>query len=195
MRATNMSYEATIDKERVLTLPLCLYEGEVELIDTPDRVEGALRRFEGLPFVGFDTETRPSFKKGVVNPVSLLQLASENYAALFRLNKIGLPKVVVDFFTEPSVIKVGVGIGDDLRALTKLQPFMPASFVDLQDIAPKFGIEEKSLSKLMAIIFGVHISKRQRVTNWGCMTLTEKQIRYAATDAWCAWRMYDRLTQ
>ena len=110
------------------------------------------------------------------------------------MNKCGFQPALVRLLASPRIIKIGVGIRDDNRNLRKLTDFTPASFVDLQEYAGRFGIEDKSFSKLMAIIFGVKISKRQRTANWEAPALTEAQIRYAATDAWGALKMYQRLT-
>lgn len=122
-----------------------------------------------------------------------MQLAVPERVFLFRLNKCGFQPALVRLLASPRIIKIGVGIRDDNRNLRKLADFTPASFVDLQEYAGYFGIEDKSFSKLMAIIFGVKISKRQRTSNWEAPALTEAQIRYAATDAWGALKMYQRL--
>ena len=159
----------TIDRKEIDLLPPYVFTGEVKVIEEERQVGEAADFLSKHTCLGFDTETRPSFRKGEIYKVSLLQLAS------------------------PRIIKIGVGIRDDNRNLRKLADFTPASFVDLQEYAGYFGIEDKSFSKLMAIIFGVKISKRQRTSNWEAPALTEAQIRYAATDAWGALKMYQRL--
>ena len=165
----------TIDRKEIDLLPPYVFTGEVKVIEEERQVGEAADFLSKHTCLGFDTETRPAFRKGEIYKVSLLQLAVPERVFLFRLNKCG------------------VGIRDDNRNLRKLADFTPASFVDLQEYAGYFGIEDKSFSKLMAIIFGVKISKRQRTSNWEAPALTEAQIRYAATDAWGALKMYQRL--
>lgn len=183
-----------IDKEEIDRLPLFVFTGEVIVIEDPEHAAQAARFLRENSFVGFDTETRPAFHKGERYKVGLLQLATRDQVYLFRLNKCGFGKELRDLLSDPVVVKIGVGIRDDLRNLRKSGDFTPASFVDMQEYAARFGIEDKSFSKLMAIIFGVRISKKQRVSNWEALVLTEAQIRYAATDAWGALKMYEKLS-
>ncbi len=175
------------------TLPLFLYQGEIVVVEDPAEVDGIAVSLRGCPLLGFDTETRPAFHKGEIYKTGLLQLATQETVYLFRLNKCGFSESLRALMADPAVVKIGVGIRDDIRNLRKQGDFAPASFVDLQEFAEKFGILDKSFSKLMAIIFGVKISKRQRVTNWEAHQLTDAQIHYAATDAWGALKMYQRL--
>jgi ribonuclease D len=144
-------------------------------------------------FLGFDTETKPSFKKGENNYVSLLQLSSADRAFLFRLNKIGLPPCLLDIMEDENIKKIGVAIKDDISALQKHALFTPNGFVDLQNIVKDFGIKSKSLKKLAGLILGFNISKRQRLSNWEKDALTEAQIKYAATDAWVCHLIYHKL--
>ena len=154
-----------INKEEIDRLPLFVFTGEVIVIEDPEHAAQAARFLRENSFVGFDTETRPAFHKGERYKVGLLQLATRDQVYLFRLNKCGFGKELRDLLSDPVVVKIGVGIRDDLRNLRKSGEFTPASFVDMQEYAARFGIEDKSFSKLMAIIFGVRISKKQRVSN------------------------------
>lgn len=183
-----------IDKAEIDQLPLFVFTGEIIVIEDSEHAAQTARFLRENPLVGFDTETRPAFHKGESYKVGLLQLATQDQVYLFRLNKCGFGKELRDLLSDPVVVKIGVGIRDDLRNLRKSGEFTPASFVDMQEYAVRFGIEDKSFSKLMAIIFGVRISKKQRVSNWEAPVLTEAQIRYAATDAWGALKMYEKLS-
>lgn len=186
-------YRKTIDSEEVIGFPVFAYEGEVIVIEEPSKVEDAVKYLEAHTCIGFDTETRPAFRKGEYHAVSLLQLAVHERVYLFRLNKCGFPAPLKRLLANGGILKIGVGIRDDIKALQRLGGFVPAAFVDLQTFVEQYGIEEKSFSKLMAIIFHVRISKRQRTSNWELPKLTEQQIRYASTDAWGALRMYNEL--
>ena len=163
------------------------------MIENAGEVDEAVAYLSAHSCLGFDTETRPAFHKGETYPVSLLQLAAAERVYLCRLNKFGFTPSLRRLLADVRIKKIGVGIRDDLRMLKERESFTPASFVDLQDFVVKYGIKEKSFSKLMAIIFRVKISKRQRVTNWEALQLTPQQVKYAATDAWGALRMYDEL--
>ena len=193
MDGVSMQYQKTIEAEEMEKLPIYLFKGEVEVIDKLGQVDQAVADLLTCPAIGFDTETRPSFAKGVVHSVGLMQLATDSRVYLFRLNKCGLPPSLQQLLAREDVIKVGVGIRDDIRALRRVADFTPAAFIDLQRFARAFGIEEMSFSKLMSIIFQVRISKRQRTSNWDVPVLTKAQVYYAATDAWGSLKMYQAL--
>ena len=157
------------------------------------RLREACRYLAAQPVIGFDTETRPSFRAGVVNRVALLQLSSPEQSFLFRLCKIPLDKAIVKILENKEILKIGADVKGDLRALHNIRHFQEAGFVDLQELAGEWGIEEKSLRKLSAIVLGQRVSKAQRLSNWEAAQLTDKQQFYAATDAWVCTRIYDRL--
>ena len=140
--------------------------------------------------MGFDTETRPNFKKGQKNSVSLLQLSTPNDAYLIRLNLLGLPSELVSLLKDTNVLKVGVAILDDIRALQKLCKFDPGGFVELSDIGNQLGIVTCGLQNLAAIFFGVRITKKERLTNWDRPAFKDSQCLYAATDAWICLEMF-----
>lgn len=190
-----MEYKKTIDKEEIKLYPPFVFPGEVIVVDDPQQVNQAVNDLSNHTYIGFDTETKPSFRKGEVNQVSLLQLAIEERVYLFRLKLCGFQPSLRKLLADPHITKIGVGIRDDIRFLRRLGDFTPGSFIDLQSYAAEFGIEEKSFSKLMAIIFQVKISKRQRTSNWEAPQFSEGQVRYAATDAWGSLKMYQRLSE
>ena len=183
-----------IAKEEIEQLPPYVYAGEITIVEDEKKADELARELSLQSVLGFDTETRPAFRKGEHYNIALLQLATAGQVYLFRLNKCGFRPALQDLLANPYIVKVGVGIRDDIRSLRKMSDFLPVAFVELQDYVTKFGIEDKSFSKLMAIIFGVKISKRQRTTNWEAEVLTDSQIRYAATDAWGALKMYQRIS-
>lgn len=187
-------WKKSITKEEVEQFPLFVYSGEVIVIEEKEKVEEAVCILSQQNSLGFDTETRPAFHKGERYNVGLLQLATPEQVFLFRLNRCGFPQSLRFILNNPQITKVGVGIRDDLKALKRMENFTPTSFIDLQEFVTRFGIEDKAFSKLMAIIFQVKISKKQRITNWDAPILTEAQIRYAATDAWGALKMYLKLS-
>lgn len=190
-----LPFQKSITKEEVNQMPLHAFEGEIILIDNHDDVAEAVDYLQNQSVLGFDTETRPSFKKGRVNGVALLQLASQSRTYLFRINKIGLPSDLVNILSNPSIEKVGAAIKDDIRGLQKLNDFEPLGFVELQDYVSQVGIESYSLKKLSAIVLKFRISKRQQVSNWEAEELSSGQLRYAATDAWVSLMIYNTLEE
>lgn len=186
-------FQENITKEELDELPLKAFEGNIVLVDDPVKLEAAVEELILQKMIGFDTETKPSFKRGQVNQVALLQLATAEKAYLFRINKIGLPLLLKGVLTHPKVIKVGVAIHDDIKGLQRISPFKPAGFIELQEAVKGFGIQDFSLKKIAGIVLGLRISKSQRLTNWEADELTEAQQCYAATDAWVAFRILHTL--
>jgi ribonuclease D len=186
-------YPESISDEKLQECPPASFPGKIEVIDTHEKMEAALPEILRQKMLGFDTETKPSFKKGRRNSVSLLQFATSDKAYLIRLNMIGLPEDIASILSDPGVTKVGVAIRDDIKELVELRHFVPAGFIDLQKIVDSLGIRDYSLKKMAAIVLGVKISKRQQVTDWNAGNLSSPQIVYAATDAWICHQIYSRL--
>ena len=188
-----MILRRTIPKEDVRQMPRVDYCGKIHIINTPDEAERAIAYLKTSPIVGIDTETRPSFRKGVQHDVSLIQLSTADTCFLIRLNRTGMPDSLVAFLENRSITKIGLSLHDDYQALCKRRKFKAGSFIDLQNEVEKFGIEEKSLQKIFAIIFKQRISKSQQLSNWENDVLTDKQKLYAATDAWACLKIYNEL--
>jgi ribonuclease D len=190
----NNKFQETITAEEIQEYDLSWFKGEIVIVDdlkTFDRVMPVIRHEKLL---GFDTETRPSFKKGQKNKVSLIQISTDRLACLFRINRIGIPPQLAALLGDPKVIKAGVAIHDDIKVLKKVRKFEPAGFVDLQKFVKDFGIQSSGLKKLTAIVLGFRISKRQQVTDWEAEVLSEPQQIYAATDAWVCREIYRKIT-
>ena len=186
-------FRANIEKSEVAQMPNTLFSGRIITIDSPDDAEKAVLALSRESIVGIDTETRPSFRKGVHYNVSLLQISTLETCFLFRLNRIGIPNPLIELLENNGITKVGLSLHDDYQALNKRKRFTPANFLDLQKYVTRFGIEEKGLQKMYAIVFGERISKSQQLTNWDADVLTDKQKLYAATDAWACLRIYHHL--
>ncbi len=182
-----------LSNNEVNELPLYQFSGGIFVIDTFEKLDYYLPLLKDQKKLGFDTETRPSFKKGVVNPVSLLQLTTNTEAFLIRINRIGLPDEIKSILADSNVLKIGLAIKDDIKVLKDINDFESANFLDLQDYVGSFGIEARSLKKITAIVLNKRISKSQQVTNWERESLTEAQQVYAATDAWACLQVYNTL--
>lgn len=183
----------SISNDELAELPLSSFKGVVHVIEQPEDLGFALEYLSFQTILGFDTETRPAFKKGQTYPVSLLQLSTSEQAFLFRINKIGLPIGLIRILASPKILKIGVAIRDDIKILQRIVPFKPSGFIELQDLVKDYGIENFSLKKLSAIILGFRISKSARLTNWDVHELTEQQLIYGATDAWVSCEIYKQL--
>ena len=188
-----MKYKEDISKEEIANYEVLAFDGKIVCVDTLQQVDEAMNYLWNSNYVGFDTETKPSFRKGQNNSVSLLQLSVDGHAFLFRLKSIGLPDQLARFLSSESVIKVGVAIRDDIKALRQLNNFEPGGFIDLQEMVREYGIQSSGLKKLSAIVLGHSISKRQQVSNWENEKLTPAQQVYAATDAWVCMKIYEKL--
>jgi len=183
----------SISNDELAELPLASFEGVIHVIEKIEDLDRALKYLSNQSILGFDTESRPSFKKGQIFPVSLLQLATSDQAFLFRINKIGLPAGLIKILASPKILKIGVAIRDDVKILQRIVHFKPSGFIELQDLVKEYSIENFSLKKLSAIVLGFRISKSQRLTNWDADDLTEQQLIYGATDAWVSTEIYKQL--
>ena len=182
-----------ISNEQTALLPAVEFRGEIRIVEHERDIAAACKTLAEQPVIGFDTETRPSFRPGVTIRESLLQLSTPADCYQFRLNKIPLAKPILQLLEDRRILKIGADVAGDLRSLRQIRHFRDGGFVDLQGIAPEWGIGEKSLRKLSAIVLGRRVSKAQRLSNWEAAQLTEKQMRYAATDAWICPEIYRTL--
>lgn len=171
------------------------FDGEIVIVDTPEKLHSACKALAKEPIVGFDTETRPSFKAGVSYNVSLIQLSTPSTCYLIRLCSVRFERELLRLLENKNILKVGVDVAGDIRNLSKIRHFRAGGFVELQKEVESFGIEDKSLRKMAAIILGVGVSKAQRLSNWEAREMTASQMRYAATDAWICLEMYNALNR
>ena len=186
----NKRFPERLSKEYIKTLPVRAFEGKINLITDVNDVSEAIKTLSKYPVLGFDTETRPVFRKGVQHNVSLLQLSTPKEAFLFRLNHLGFPNELIGLLEDRDILKVGVAILDDVRGLQKLSNFKADGFIELADIAGDLGIVTCGLRNLAAILLGVRITKKAQLTNWERPVINLKQSLYAATDAWICLEMY-----
>ncbi len=188
-----LKYRKIITKEEISTLELDKYSGEIVLVETENALAKACAEILECTIVGIDTETKPSFRKGQINSVALLQIATDKKVYIIRLKLVAMSKELASIFSNEDIIKVGIAVRDDLKDLKKLQAFDEKSVIDLNVLAPKLGFESIGAKKLSALVLGIRISKRQQVSNWESAELTKAQITYAATDAWICREIYLRL--
>lgn len=190
----NDRYQETITIEEIREFDLSWFRGEIVVVDNLTVFGKVMPLLRHERVLGFDTETKPSFRKGHKNKVSLIQLSTGSLACLFRINRIGFPGELAALLADPHIIKAGVAIHDDIKVLKKVRKFDPEGFIDLQKFVRDFGIQSSGLKKLTAIVLGFRISKSQQVTDWEAAELTEAQKVYAATDAWVCREIYTKLT-
>lgn len=166
------------------------FPGEIIMINHDDEIKDALELIKGESFIGFDTETKPSFKKGEYYQVSLLQLATADYALLFRLHSLKKFSMLTEFFEQESILKIGVAIRDDVKALQKLFPFTARGFVELADMAKDLNLKNFGLKGMTEEVLDLTLSKRAKLSNWESKELKQDQLIYAATDAWIGREIY-----
>ena len=183
------------DKQKITDLTKVAFPGRIITIFSGGEAERAVRFLLTQPILGFDTETRPSFTRGHSNKVALLQVSTPDICFLFRLNFIGITPAIKTLLEDTTVLKVGLSLKDDILMLQHREQFTPGYFYDLQHHVKEIGIEDLSLQKLYANIFGMKMSKTQRLSNWEASVLTNAQKIYAATDAWSCIMLYDELNR
>lgn len=180
-------------KADIASLPVVHFEGRIVVVVSEREAERAVRFLLSQPILGIDTETRPSFRRGDMHQVALLQVSGRDICFLFRLNYLGNSPAVCQLLEDKNVPKVGLSLRDDMMQLHRLMDFEEGLFIDLQNHVREIGVEDMSLQKLYANFFGQKISKRQQLTNWEHDVLSEKQKLYAATDAWSCIMLYEEL--
>jgi len=183
----------TITNEEINALPLGAFEGPVDIIDQADQLEEALAEIRKHSVVGFDTETKPVFVSGQFNHVSLVQIALPKKVFLVRLKSVGMAPQIIHFFENEKILKAGVALRDDIKALQKLKHFKADGFFELAELAKQSGLQVESVKKLTALLLGFRISKSAQTSNWEAAVFNEKQISYAATDAWVCLNIYNKL--
>ncbi len=184
-----------LSADEINALPLFHYEGPVHLIRDLEAWEDALADLRGAEVLGFDTETRPTFRKGKTNDPSLVQLATANAVYLVQLAWLPFGPYLAELLADRAIIKAGVGIRYDMQALAKLSTFTPAGLVDLGGVARLNKLSSQGLRTLAAAFFGLRISKGSQCSNWGLAELSSRQIVYAATDAWISRLIYLKMKE
>ena len=184
-----------VDKAMISQLKRVEFYGKIYVVTSPVEAENVVDYLLSQPILGFDTETRPAFEKGKRYQCSLLQVSTRTDCFLFRLNKTGLCPAVVRLLGDEQVTKVGLAWNNDMLSLRQLGSFKPGRFIDLQDMVRELGVEDQSLVKIYANLFGERISKAERLSNWERSELTDKQMEYAAIDAWACVRIYNEVNR
>lgn len=184
---------STINKQTLAELPTESFPGRIIVVQNEDEADKACSYLSKFDTIGFDTETRPAFKKGVIHKIALMQLSTEDTCFLFRLNIIGLPDCLANLLTDPAIKKIGLSLKDDFSAIRKRKPLVPTNFIDLQAFVKKYGIEDNGLQRIYGILFEKRISKGQRLTNWESEILSDAQKMYASLDAWACLQIYNEL--
>ena len=180
----------SITKSEINELPLIAWEGKVEVLENIDQMQEAVDILKGEVVLGFDTETRPSFKKGEYYPPALIQIANQNCVYLFRISKTNTFQSLLPILESEKIIKAGVGISDDVKQLNKLAQFSANGFIEISEITNKIGYKNRGLRALTGLLIGGRISKAAQISNWAKPQLDSKQILYAATDAWVSREIY-----
>jgi ribonuclease D len=185
--------KVSISNEELNALPLAAYEGEVVMVDDAKHLSKAFAEISHHRIVGFDTETKPVFVRGHQNKVALMQIALHDKVFLIRINHTGLQQEVINFLENSTILKAGVALRDDIKALQRLKKFEPQGIVELAELGKKAGLEVEGVKRLAGLLLGFRISKSVQTSNWEAQTLNEKQISYAATDAWVCLEIYKKL--
>jgi ribonuclease D len=185
-------FPRTISREDINALPIRRYEGEVRLVETREHLEQAAADFAAERAVGFDTETRPSFRVGESHPPALAQVATARAVWIFPLQRMDCAAVLGGLLSSKTTVKAGVGMSEDLRHLRKSFAFEPQAIVDLGALARRQKLEKSGVRALAAMFLGFRIPKGAKTTNWAAQRLSRQQILYAATDAWACRELYLR---
>ena len=192
---TQNNITLSISKDKIAEMPTVAYDGYVTVVESMAEALKAIEYLKTQSMLGFDTETKPSFRKGKPNKVSLVQISTDRRSFLFRINKLGFIDELKQLLEDENVMKIGLSLKDDYGALRRLGDFNPGGFIDLQAFVEKYGIIDNSLQRIYAIVFGGRISKGQRLSNWEAAELSYAQQVYASIDAWSCLQLYRHLSE
>lgn len=190
-----MQYPESISSEELTQLDTVDFTGPIVVVsDLDSEFAEAMEYLKNQTVIGFDTETKPCFSSGSPrHHVALLQLSGEEKAYIFRVNTLGMPAPLASLLSDGSILKIGAAVKEDVNGLMYYRKFTPRGFVDLQSMVGDYGIKDKSVRKMAAIILGKKVSKTQQLSNWEAPQLSGAQLKYAAIDAWVCREMYLRL--
>ena len=188
-----MSFKKYISKESISKFPINHFKGEIIIIDKTEDVDRAYLYLINQKLLGVDTESKPTFKIGVISFVSLIQIATDEKVFLFRINKIGFHKKIIEILSSEDIIKVGIALDDDIKDLNLISKFKSKNILDLNKSAVKLGFKSIGAVKLSILVLGFRISKKARLSNWENDLLSKEQVNYAATDAWVCYMIYKKL--
>ena len=184
-----------LSKNEINSLPQTKFNGDVEVLSSNDNVQAAVNHLMNYDLIGFDTETKPTFVKGPLNPPSILQLACIDKVYIFQLDNESLYKKLFPILSNENITKCGVSVDRDLIELMYLSPFDPLSFVDLGNIARDYDVPHHGLRGLVAMFLKHRISKGAQISDWSKTVLSQSQITYAATDAWISLKLFEAFEQ
>ncbi len=179
-----------VSRDEVNELPVRRYEGPVVLVETAPMLEAAMADLRAERVAGFDTETRPAFKVGQSYPPALAQLATARAVYLFQLQQLDFEPELAELMASEGLVKAGVSVRDDVRALKKLYAFSERQVVDLGDMVKRHGLKQSGVRNLAGLFLGYRVPKGAKTTNWAAPRLSAQQITYAATDAWVCRELY-----
>ena len=185
-----MKKHVKLSKNEINALPLIQYEGDIEILTSKDNIQAAINDLKNYDLIGFDTETKPTFVKGPLNPPSIMQLACDDKVYIFQFDNDEIFKQLSLILSNKNITKCGVSVDRDLIELMYLSPFDPISFIDLGNIARENEIPHHGLRGLVAMFLKHRISKGSQTSDWSKISLTDSQISYAATDAWVSLELF-----
>ncbi|BDC98140.1 3'-5' exonuclease [Persicobacter psychrovividus] len=188
-------YQKEISKEEVNELPLTKYEGEIELITDSESLDEALKEIEEYSVIGFDTETKPTFRRGAKNHIALIQIATEEKVYLIRVQETGVTPALEDLLSNPDIHKIGIALTDDIRGMKEIADILPQGYIDLATEVKAMGWKVTGARNLSAIFLKIRISKNQQTSNWEKSEYSPQQIDYAATDAWICLEIYKKIQE
>ena len=188
-----MTFPLSITKEAIAQLPLIKFDGPIHVVNNYKEMFQAIKKLKKEGIIGFDTEKKPTFRKGQYHPTALIQLSTSTEVFLFRINKIGLHEDLIALFESDKIAKIGVGGSACILELKRICTFTQNNCIDLNDLMPTLGVEKIGIRNLVAILLERRVSKNQQVSNWENEELTRSQQQYAATDAWVCYKMYTLL--
>ncbi len=159
---------------------------DVTVVQSPQAAVAALAILMSAEVLGFDTESKPTFRKGEesIGP-HLIQLATDDRAWLFPLTPQFDAAILKPLLESPAILKVGFGLKDDVKRLAAKFGIHSQGIVDLSVTLRGIQRQDFGAKTSVAYFFGQKLQKSKRIstTNWANFRYSSAQILYAANDA------------
>lgn len=172
---------------------------QIHVPKTQAECQGAVDEILAAGIGGFDTEAKPTFRKGQKSDgPHVVQFALTDKAFIFQLHRSACEKAAADLIASKSVLKVGFGLKNDHGQIRSRLGITLKHVLDLDQTFRMLGYRGQiGVRGAVGVLFKQCFKKSKRITtsNWALRDLGPAQLRYAANDAYGALKIMEALQE